>query len=216
MGHDAAMVRAKLGPEREAVPLAARGKSRRWRSVLTGALVSVAIHIALLAAFVLSLKLASAPHELPATIVSFWPTLLPPLTKKPRRRVEPPLPTATPIPLQAAPIPPIAVPTQPLAPPSAPRFDLGAALKRSLGCADPDLYKLTTAERVACDQRGDEIQRDVRPLPLMIDRAKTDKWDAELARRRAPTGQAFTPCDGPGSNFGVGCPSQSGITVGRF
>ncbi len=184
----------------------ARRASVRRLKLWAGLLVSLAVHLALLAGFVLSLNKDGAPKGLPATIVTFWPRLSAPPPNRPHRRIAPrpptpgispsepePVRTAAPLPVQEAASAP-------------PRLDLGAAMRRSLGCVDPDLYRLTAAERDACARREDAIQRDVRPLPLMIDHAKTERWDATLARRRRPPGPGFTPCPGPGSNFGVGCP----------
>lgn len=187
------------------VRLARRASGRRLR-LWAGLLASLAVHLALLAGFVLSLNTQGAPKGLPATIVTFWPALRAPSPDRPHRRIAPRSPTPGFGPSEPEPIRTPAPLPVPQAASPLPHLDLGAAMKRSLGCVDPDLYRLTAVERDACARRGDAIQRDVRPLPLIIDPAKTDRWDAVLARRRKPPGPGFTPCPGPGSNFGVGCP----------
>ena len=192
----------------------AHGRSRRWPLLSAGVLVSILVHALLLAAFLLAIRPGTVPRDLPSTIVTFWPFQRAAATvKRPRKRILSPI--AHPTPAPAAPIPPAPTVATP-SPAGPPPLDIGAALRASIGCANPTLYRLTPQERDACNRRGDVVERASRPLPLLIDPRKTQRWDAELQRRHAPPGPAFTPCQGPGSNFGLGCQNHDGVTVGRF
>ena len=78
---------------------------------------------------------------------------------------------------------------------------LGAALRRSLGCANPVMYQLTAEERRACDDRGDEAQRLVWPP---VSTAKTRKWDKDVRDYNAKPTTMMLPC-GDNPNLGLGC-----------
>ena len=85
---------------------------------------------------------------------------------------------------------------------------MGVALKRSLACANPELYRLTPTERGACDLRDDEAMRQVRPLKLTLPPARAEAWDEDIVREQGRSPEPFVPCGGPGANLGVGCPNE--------
>lgn len=185
---------------------------------MTAVAVSFAFHVALLVAITLGFR---GPDLLPwpeAVEVRLAPPLvLPPPQETPQRRLRPltgrqgpralPLP---PLPVPAAPAPPADV-----APTTAPRelrrndgFD-GArrVLRQTVGCDDAQFFALTASERADCDRLRQGFMTNQPPLPLFIDRRKTDPWHIELDTRARPQPN-FVQCEGPGSNFGVACPAH--------
>ncbi len=92
-----------------------------------------------------------------------------------------------------------------------------ALLRRSVGCDVEDAVQLTREEKEACAKRFGDMAKKASPFSAIPD-DKRGAYSVQAAadeRRRAaregPTGQPVVACDGPGSNFGVGCLPESAI-----
>ncbi len=135
------------------------------------------------------LKGATPPDRQRAIEVTLAPSLARrrPVSKRLRPRPElrsapqaivPPLPSpANPAPESAAPL------ASGAERPGAPSIPF-AGLRRSIGCADPEAYHLSAAERDECRRRLGAGARNVAALPLMIGPEKRAAFDRSLHCRR--------------------------------
>lgn len=145
--------------------------------------VAVAIHLLILAAFVLTMKTAGPPAGTKSVIVSLLPLAL-----QERRRVASARPRAASVVPAPAPVQPPAVAqaSRPLA--MVPRPDenlarFGASLRDLFGCQDPDLYHLTAAERARCDARVVKHAKAAPFVPAPIPPEKRAVYDRQVKCR---------------------------------
>ena len=139
--------------------MGARGGARE-RSAAVG--LSILAHLALLAGLLWGMRSPPAPPEIVVEL-ELAPDTRSPAPSPPSRR--PPSPTTSraspgqPTARPAVPAPPDIVPSPitsapaPTAPSPPPNPSLGAALRRTLGCASADLHRLSEAERRDCELR---------------------------------------------------------------
>lgn len=100
------------------------------------------------------------------------------------------------------------------------RGGVHAFLRGTVGCENPD--KLTPAERTRCDERFAQTARSA--APVGIDPAKRGAFSAQAAADERRRGQRdalgseplLKACEGPGSNFGVGCLRDSSMSHVRI
>ena len=176
--------------------MGARARIRRTPQA-TGLAAAIAIHLLFLAAFVLTLKVAGSGREDRAVAVSLLP-----LELRQRRKASA-RPRAAPASPAPAPVqPPSPVPAVAGALPMAPRPDenlarFGAGLRGLVGCQDPDLYRLTAAERARCDARIVKAGKEAAFIPAPMAPEKRAAYDRRV-KCRADYNQAPIP---PGADM---------------
>ena len=130
---------------------------------LTSAGVAVAAHLLLIGALALGIRVAQAPNETPAMVVTLT-RLFAPRTQRPPppapptpNRLSPPVAAPQAAPAPTAP-PPVALPENgPIDPRLAAADAVRNALRGVVRCAHPELYNLDEAERTACLRRNREL-----------------------------------------------------------
>lgn len=84
------------------------------------------------------------------------------------------------------------------------------AVRAAIGCSHEEFLRLNAAERAACERKMAQtppVGAYVDPIPP-LKRGAYDRQAAADARRRdheGPMRDMFVPCEGVGSNFGIGC-----------
>ncbi len=149
-----------------------------------GLTVAVAIHLLILAAFVLTMTTPGAPRGERAVAVSLLPLELLARRQKASGRPRATSPAPEPAPVQ----PPSPAPAAPGALPMAPRPDenlarFGASLRNLIGCRDPDLYHLTAAERARCDARMAKAGKEAAFIPAPMAPDKRAAFDRRVKCR---------------------------------
>jgi hypothetical protein len=133
----------------------------RERSAAVG--LSILTHLALLAGLLWGMRSPPAPPEIVVEL-ELAPDTRSPTPRRPLRRPPSPIATqpapgqptarpAVPAPPDVVPSPITSAPATTVAPSPPPNAALGAALRRTLGCASADLHRLSDAERRDCDLR---------------------------------------------------------------
>ena len=151
--------------------------------------VAIAVHALFVAYALLTLRLASPSAEPSVVWMQLTRLPAPKPPPQPKSRPPPPRPASqTPTP---RPVAPSAIPTQNvvLPPPAetAPAAippNLGASLRRTLGCASPSAYRLTAEERAHCDEKLAQQALTMPATGLNIPPGKAADYD-RFARCRA-------------------------------
>jgi hypothetical protein len=190
--------------------------------------VSLCVHVAVLAALLLSVRLPPPVAEAPAVQVSLI-DLTPP-----ERLLRPSLPTVRPLSPRPAPVPPVDAPPPPAtlrgaaerepgpssAPPGRgdPQTFMNFFEDNLKGCEREVLILLPEAEQQRCRARiataeamkSRPFTRNGPPIEALsgLAAARRAALDAEVERRaraRGPGKPPVTACEGRSANFGVGC-----------
>ena len=167
--------------------------SARWRVRSASLSISAVAHLALLAAMLATLSVRTPPRQPPALIVELVPLLEPRAEPRPRPKPPPPVTPSTaaanaPSPAPAA-QPAVGTTAGPRPTSGGVAGDLGqarAVLRGALGCAHPELVKLSDAERAACAKK---LASGINPnvaWPANIAPEKRAWFDASVAAHNSP------------------------------